>query len=256
MAAGPPLLLLPSALADRRMWTSLLPAFEARHRVLAPDLRGSGDEPYPEGEYSHVDDLVALLDGEGVDGVAVVGSSNGGRIAIDLALAHPQRVSALVLAAPALGGWAWSAEVEEYGACEDVLFEAQDIDAVIELNLDMWVVGRGRDAKDVDPGVRELVREMQRRSLHHALQAHAAEPYPTERALEPPAAGRLRELNMPILVVLGDLDVPDFAAIAERLRLEAGARVVEFEGVAHLPSLEQPERFAAVALDFLESVLA
>jgi pimeloyl-ACP methyl ester carboxylesterase len=252
MAYDLPLLLLPSAVADRRMWTALLPAFEARHRVLAPDLRGSGDEPYPEGEYSHVDDLVALLDREGVDRVAVVGASNGGRVAIDLALAHPDRIAALVLAAPGLGGWAWSDEVEAYGAREDELFEQRDLEGMIDLNLEMWVDGSARGPDDVDPGVRELVREMQRRSFEHVAQAYAEEPYPTERRLEPPAVERLGELRVPILVVLGALDVSDFAAIGERLGQEAGARVVEFENVAHLPSLEQPERFAALVLEFLD----
>jgi pimeloyl-ACP methyl ester carboxylesterase len=247
-----PLLLLHAGVADRRMWEPLLPLLEARHPVLAPDLRGFGDEPFPDGEFSHVDDLVALLDRAELERAAVVGASNGGRVAIDLTLAHPERVGALVLAAPALGGWEWSEEIDAYGEREDELFEAGDLDATVELNLATWVDGRGRRPGDVDPGLRSFVGEMQRRALDHAVPAFAAEPYPTERRIEPAAVGRLGELRVPVLVVLGGLDVPDFAAIGERLAAEAGARVVVFEDTAHLPSLEQPERFAALVLEFLD----
>ena len=219
--------------------------------MLAPDLRGFGDEPFPDGDYSYTDDLVELLDREEVEVASVVGASNGGRIAIDLALAHPERVSALVLAAPALGGWEWSQEVQAYGEREDALFEAGDLDATVELNLVMWVDGHGRSPGEVDAQVRELVGKMQRRALEHAAQAFAAEPCPVERRLQPPAIERLGELRVPILVVLGGRDVPDFAAIGKRLADEASARVEVFEDAAHLPSLEQPERFAGLVLEFV-----
>ena len=87
---------------------------------------------------------------------AVVGASDGGRVAIDLALERPDRVAALVLASPALGGWAWSQEVRSFGAAEDELLEAGKVDEAADLNVRTWVDGNGRGPDEVDGEVREL----------------------------------------------------------------------------------------------------
>src|SRR5206468_2255668 len=76
-----PLLLLHEGIADARMWEAN--DFGAR-RVLAPDLRGYGSRPLEPGPYSDVDDLVELLDDEGVERAALVGCSYGGRVALEL----------------------------------------------------------------------------------------------------------------------------------------------------------------------------
>src|SRR5262245_1533030 len=133
--AGAPLLLLHAGVADRRMWEPILPRLERDRRVLAPDLRGYGERPLPQGPFSHVDDLVELLDAQRVRRAAVVGASFGGGVALDLALEHQDRVAALVLAAPALAGWDWSQETRAFGGREDELLEAGDVDGAVELNL-------------------------------------------------------------------------------------------------------------------------
>jgi 3-oxoadipate enol-lactonase len=254
--ADTPLLLLHAGIADRRMWEPILPRLERARSVLAPDLSGYGERPLPDGEFSHVDDdALAALDGADVQRAAVVGASFGGRVAIDLALSHPDRVAALVLAAPALGGWDWSEETRIFGAREDELLESGDIDGAVELNLRTWVDGRGRTPGEVDAHMRASVGEMQRRAFDLLLQAYASEPHPQERELDPPAAQRLQELSMPTLVIVGDLDLPDFPAIAHAIADRAPhARVVEIAGMAHLPALERPELFAELVLAFLGEV--
>ena len=250
-----PLVLLHAAVADRRMWEPILPRLERSRRVLAPDGLGYGERPLPKGPYSRVDDVVALLDAEGIDKAAVVGASDGGRVAIDLALEHPDRVGAMVLASPALGGWGWSKDVRAFGAREDELLEAGDLDGATELNLRTWVDGRGREPGDVDPAVRELVGVMQRRAFEHMLEAYADEPHPEEHGPDVLANERLGELAMPILVLVGDLDQDDFGAIADRIRARAqNARLVRLDGVAHLPSMERPELFAELVLAYLDEL--
>ena len=253
--ARQPLLLLHAGVADSRMWDPIRPRLDRERRVLAPDLLGYGASPLPQGEYSDVDELVALLDRESVERTAVVGASFGGRIAIDLALSHPDRVAALVLAAPGLAGWDWSAETRAFGAEEDELLEQGDVDGAVELNVRTWVDGRSRGPDEVDPAVRSLVAVMQRRAFELLLPAYAAEPQPEERMLEPPAATRLGELAAPTLIVVGDLDMPDFPRIADRIAAEApNARVVTLNGVAHLPALERPELFGELVLAYLHEV--
>ena len=250
-----PLLLLHAGIADSGMWEPILPRLESPRRVLAPDLRGFGSRPLPKEEFSHVDDIVALLDAEGVERAAVVGASFGGQKSIDLALTHPDRVAALVLAAPALGGWEWSVETRAFSAEEEELLEAGQVEAAADLNVRTWVDGRGRGPEAVDGAIRELVREMQLQAFGHVLEAYAAEPYPEDRRLDPPAAARLAELAAPTLVIVGDLDMPDFPRIAARIADEAPqARVIEIAGVAHLPSLERPDLFAELVLAYLDEV--
>jgi 3-oxoadipate enol-lactonase len=250
-----PLLLLHAGIADSRMWKPILPRLESPRHVLAPDLRGFGTRPLAKEEFSHVDDVVALLDAEGVERAAVVGASMGGAVAIDLALSHPERVAALVLAAPALHGWDWSDETRAFSAKEDELFESGQVEAATDLNVRTWVDGRGRGPDEVDGVIRELVWEMQFQAFDHVLNAYSTEPHPEERRLDPPAAERLAELTPPTLVIVGDLDMPDFPRIAARIAEQAPrARVIEIAGVAHLPSLERPELFAELVLAYLEEL--
>jgi 3-oxoadipate enol-lactonase len=250
-----PLVLLHAGIADNRMWGPILPRLESARRVLAPDLRGYGTRPLEKEPFSYVDDVVALLDAEGIDRAVLVGASNGGRISINVALEHPDRMAALVLAAPALDGWAFSEETRAFGAQEDELLEIGRVDAAVDLNVRTWVDGRGRGPDDVDPGIRELVREMQALAFHHVLNAYSTEPHPEERGLDPPAADRLAELTPPTLIVVGDRDLPDFPRIAARIAEEArNARVIEISDVAHLISMERPELFAELVISYLDEI--
>jgi pimeloyl-ACP methyl ester carboxylesterase len=237
------------------MWDPIRPRLERARRVLSPDGLGYGERPLPKAEFSRVDDLVTLLDTSNIERAAVVAASDGGRVALDLALEHPERVAALVLAAPALGGWNWSQAVRDFGVEEDELLQAGRLDEAVDLNVRTWVDGRGREPDEVDGEVRELVRAMQRRAFEHLLEAYADEPHPQEHGPDVAAVDRLGELHAPTLVLVGELDLPDFPAIADRIAADAPrARVVSLNGVAHLPSLEKPELFAELVLAFLEEV--
>ena len=227
------------------MWAPQREALEgAGHRVLAPDLRGYGGRPLEPGPFSYVDDVRSLLEGP----AAVVGSSFGGRVAIDLALAAPELVERLVLVAPAVAGWELSDEVEAGWAQEEDALARGDLAAATESNLRLWL-DRGRAPGELDPQVRELVREMVRRSFELQLPVGDAA---TPTWAEPSALERLEAVLAPTLVVVGELDVPDFRAIAEHVAGRVpGARLEVVPGAAHLPSLERPDLFNRLLLDFL-----
>src|SRR5205807_6862604 len=86
--------------------------FARHYRVIRYDVRGYGRSETPTRPYSDVKDLLALLDGLGVEKAHLVGLSLGGRIAIDFALQHPDRVRSLVAVGPGLSGYEWSDEAE------------------------------------------------------------------------------------------------------------------------------------------------
>ena len=92
---GQPLLLLHGWPQDGRMWEPLIGDLSERYRVLVPDLRGFGNSEAPRGDYSKhslAEDVLALLDAEGIERVTIVGHDWGGWIAWLLALEHPERV--------------------------------------------------------------------------------------------------------------------------------------------------------------------
>lgn len=244
---GQPLLLIHAGVADSRMWDDQFGDFAGHYRVIRYDLRGFGRTLMPGGVYAGYEDAAGLLDFLGVTRAHVVGISFGGRVALDFALAYPERVMALVLGAPSVGGQRPPAEVLRFAEAEDAALEQGDLEAATELNLRMWVDGPYRTPDQVDAAVRQRVGEMQR----HAFTIPEPEDA-EERPLAPPAIERLAEVRAPTLVLVGDQDIPDKVMVAERLAAEIpGARKAVIPGVAHMVSMEKPAVFGQLVLDFL-----
>ena len=239
-------------MGDRRLWDGQVEALAESRLVVRPDLRGHGESPLPGGPFSYVDDLRALLDHLEVAEASLVGNSFGGRVAIDLALAHPERVPALLLVAPALTGWEGSPALEALDEEEDALLDAGKFDEAVALNVRTWLDGQNRGPAPAPPELRERLVAMQRSAFETILAAYEAPAPPGPVAWsEPPARTRLGEITAPTLVVTGRHDLQDFRAIGELLTRE----IPRAEGItmdtAHLPALEAPDEFNRIALDFL-----
>ncbi|MEH1169588.1 alpha/beta hydrolase [Micromonospora sp. CPCC 205539] len=247
--AGSPVVLLHAGIADRRMWRGQLPALAARHRVIVPDLRGYGDSDLPSTPFAHHDDVAGLLDALDLPQAALVGCSFGGSVAIDTALAHPSRVSALALFGTALGGNEWSDETNDLW--DDLVGEVDpdDFAAGAAGEVRFWVVGPGRQPADVDPGLLAFAQELDERALAAEKALGAVEVID----LTPPAIGRLGELRVPVLATAGAADVPDISRIADRIAAEVpgAVRLPNVPDAAHLLPLERPEAVNAALLDFL-----
>ena len=164
------------------MWEPQVEVLRAAgYRVLAPDLRGFGErelEPVP---FSHVRDVEALLDGP----TAVIGNSQGGRVALELAVLRPELVERLVLIAPGLPRWEWSEETRAGWAEEEAAVERGDFTAAAEATLRLWVDGPRRSPDAVDADVRSAVGAMVLRSYElqqHAWEAGTEEEEPTLRS--------------------------------------------------------------------------
>ncbi|MFF5975921.1 alpha/beta fold hydrolase [Streptomyces sp. NPDC012769] len=236
-------LLLHSGVCDRRMWEGQFHALaEAGHRVVRCDLRGFGDTPV-DGPHVHADDVAALLDGLGVERAALVGSSFGGEVALEFAARHPGRATALaLLCAAAPVELEPSDGLRAFFTREEELIEADDLDAAVDLNVDLWL------GPDAGAPARELVRRMQRR----AFELQLAAPEEFEAAPAGLTEAGLAAIDVPALVVSGAHDVPDFRFIATRLAaLLPDVREVALDWAGHLPALERPEETARLLADFL-----
>ncbi|WP_231685985.1 alpha/beta fold hydrolase [Arthrobacter sp. ZBG10] len=123
---GTPLLLLHAWGESRKSFDRLIPQLTGC-RTYAPHLRGQGDADKPLSGYSltkQAEDAAAILDALELPHAAVVGSSSCGYVAQQLALAHPQRVTALVLVGSPLSLQGRPAVADEVDALTDPLDEA------------------------------------------------------------------------------------------------------------------------------------
>ncbi|MGW1936002.1 alpha/beta fold hydrolase [Streptomyces goshikiensis] len=239
-ANGPAVLLLHSSVCDRRMWEpQWAPLAEAGFRVVRADFRTCGESPAAEAPYSDAGDVLALMDRLGIERAAFVGSSYGGRIALQLAALHPDRVRSLALLCPALPAQRRGPALLAFNAAEDALLEAGDLEGAAELNARQWL------GPDADAAAHALVWAMQLGNLRGALAASG------EHELPEPSVN-LTALTVPVLAVGGAHDIPDFRDVpAELASLVPGALHVELPWAGHLPSLERPAQTTRLLLDFL-----
>lgn len=248
--AGPEIVLLHEGICDSRMWDQQWDDYARSHRLLRLDFRGFGRSPLEPGPFASARDVLDLMEQHGFEHAAVVGVSMGGRVALEVALAAPERVAGLVLVGSGLPGHDWSDEMKSAWEEEEAAALAGDLDKAVDITLRTWVAGPGRSLDDVDPDVRSRVAEMQRRIYELQLAAGEDE----EELLVEDVADRLAEIKAPTLVLVGEEDVPDMHAIADRLAREIpNARFEKIANTAHVPSMERPEEFDRLVLDFLES---
>jgi 3-oxoadipate enol-lactonase len=249
--AGDPVVLVAQAECDRRAWRHQIPELEREFTVIRYDQRGQGESTWGRGgAFSYVDDLSVLLDHLGLERAALVGASLGGRVCLELAVTHPERVTHLALLGSGLADWDFSQRVRTYWAAEEEAYEARDFERAIDLGLEIWVDGPNRGPDAVREEVRELVREMNRRSYRIPI----PDPEPVPARLDPPASVRLGEVRAPTLVVVGEEDVEDMQQIADVLAREIpNARKVVLADTAHMIQLERPDDVSRLLVEFLRT---
>jgi 3-oxoadipate enol-lactonase len=244
--AGPrddlPVVLLHAGIADRRMWQPQWSALSAERDAVRLDLRGFGESTQrPVGALSAVDDVIDTLSSLDIGRCHLVGASFGAGVAVEVALTRAEQVGSLALIGP---GGSLIAEVtpdlEAFVDAERSALARDDLDGAVEANLAWWVDGPRREVGKVDPAVRDLVGQMQRRAFELTADWDDVE----EDDLDPPALERLGEIQAPTLVLVGGLDLDAIRDAAQRVTEGIpGARRVDWPDTAHLPSMERPDDF-------------
>ncbi len=250
--SGHPLLLIHGGLGSLRMWDAQVPAFARHYRVIRFDSRGFGRTETEDVEFSDRADAAAVLDHVGARSAFLIGQSRGGMIALDFILEYPDRADALISVASGVGGY--SAELPEGRTAPafdemERLWEAKKWADLAELETKVWVDGWGQPPTRVDPDVRRTVYDWI--LTNYRAEKIEGKPQP----LVPPAAQRLADVLVPALVMVGGADEARGVVAGRHLAASvSGARLIEFEGVAHMIQLEEPERFERLVLGFLEEV--
>ncbi len=237
--AGPPVVLIHAFSMDRRMWDDQVAALRDEFRVIRYDLRGHGQSAPPSGPYTGYGDLLELLDHLGIQRASLVGLSAGAELAINFAIAHPDRVDRLVLASPGLGGYAVP-PLDWFGPVGQALGAGN-----VQLAAERWAATPIMALK-VNAAAAAQVRAMVVDNA--ALWTYQR----TEQPLAPPAIGRLGEIRAPTLVAVGTADLPHILDVGQLLVAGIpGARRVRLEGAGHLVNLDLPGRFNAELREFL-----
>lgn len=236
---GDPVVLLHAFNVDRRMWQPQIAEYEKRFRVVRYDLRGHDRSAAPERRYAPYEDLREVLDTLKIDRATLVGLSAGSTIALNFALAYPDRVARLVLASPGLGGYVvpplpWTASPFQAAAAGDPRTAAK-------LWADTPIMALRRNAAEAD-WLRAVVADNWRLWTYRR----------DEEPLTPPAISRLEHVRIPVLLVTGDQDLPHIREIADLIATGVpGSCQVVIPGAGHIVNIDDPAGFNAALSAFL-----
>ncbi len=237
---GPPVVLIHGSNLDRRLWDAESAALAPRFRVIRFDLRAHGASDDITGPWSFVADLAEVMDAARAPRAALVGLSAGGQVALEFALAHPDRVTRLVLAAPGVRGLRMTSIPLWMEVMMDRL-RAGDAEGAARTLADSPVM-------QVPAGRQDAVRAMVLENARLFRQNPAL-----ERPEVPDALARLGAVPVPTLILTGALDSPDLRRAADTLAagIPNATRVV-VPDAGHLLNLWAPETFLAELFAFLE----
>ena len=236
--AGPPLLLIHGLGYARWGWEPVVEPLSRSFDVILFDNRGIGESDGPAGPYTAAQmagDAVQVLDEAGVEHAHVLGTSLGGMVAQELALAHPERVDKLVLACTTAGG------AESFPMPEQTVRLLQNGASLREFV---------ENALAPNPSTEIVERILRHReATAQPLEAWAAQ---AAAGMGFDAFGRIDGIHAPTLILHGTedavVDSRNTALLEARI---PDARVELFPGTGHLFFWEQPDRFVAAVEEFL-----
>jgi len=248
---GIPVVFLHSGVTDRRMWDEQMREVAAEgYHVISYDRRGYGETETEDVPFNHLVDLETVLDRLSVHAAIFVGSSMGGGLAIDFALEHPERTIALLLMGTAVTGaegYEADDEVQQLEEAFEYARERGSIGTANRIQAHEWLDGPYGEAGRVTGPVRDLFLAMNEIHLNH--------PELTQQERPEPAYHNVHVITAPTLLVVGELDCSDIIAIHEDLSEEIeSAFAMVIEDTAHFPSLERPDLFNPILLEYLEAV--
>jgi 2-succinyl-6-hydroxy-2,4-cyclohexadiene-1-carboxylate synthase len=249
---GAPLMLLHGFTGSGRSMAGVADALAAEFETLAPDLPGHGRSVGPAVPHQYdfetaLDDLVATLHAAGHRRAHWLGYSMGARLALGVAVRHPDSVASLVL----LAGRAGIADPVERATrrAADEALAARIETRGIEAFVDEWLA-QPLFASLARLGPEFLAAERGARLANDA-RGLAACLRGLGPAAQPPLFDELGRVRVPVLLVAGALDERFVALAHELARRLPCAEVREIPGAGHAAHLEQPAAFAAAVRDFL-----
>jgi pimeloyl-ACP methyl ester carboxylesterase len=247
--AGRPALLIHGHTLDRRVWDWIAPALgRAGLRLIRPDLRGHGRSTRPDRGYHwshHAADMMAVLDAAGVDRAEVVGYSLGGGVALEMALAQPERVGSLTLLSPVLPDRPFE---EAFFANLREVARVIRADGVAAAMRGPWLESPLWAGSAIDPRTRQKLDGI-------VAEFPGAEYLATERdhvERDWTVPDRLGEIAVSTLVMVGENEMAGFRGFAEEIASGVpDARLEVLSDLGHVHLLQAPDRVARKIVEHL-----
>ena len=232
-----PLVFLHGVGSDKSVWHPQLRHFGRERRTIAFDYPGYGDsDPAPTGTTrdDYASAIMSAMHELGIDRAHICGLSLGGVVAIALHHAAPERCASLILADT------FAVHPEGRAICERSLAGSESLGAMAEARVDILI------AQPADPEVRREAVETMSRIDPAAYRIGAEAVWLADQRQ------RVRDIDVPTLVVVGDRDLvtpPELSS--ELFDLIPNARMQVIRGAGHLGNLEKPEDFNRLVGDFV-----
>ena len=241
-----PLLLVAGFDSDSSTWAAMMPLLVEQYQMLRFDNRGIGQSSAPDSSYSikqMAADAAALLDYLSISQVNVAGSSMGGQIAQELALAHPEKIKSLIILS------SWASRDDKFNSLIEMFGDlAQKLEGTLYQKVLLpWVFS---DAFYSTPGAMEqlinLIENQPFPPTPHVL-------YHQSRAiLSSDTSDRLADIHCPTIVVVGKEDLLTPIKFSQQLAQgipKAELAILEHGGHAFV--VESADAVVKVMLDFL-----
>lgn len=256
---GPLLVLVHGIAGTSATWDSVIPWLAERYTVIAPDLLGHGESSKPEGDYSlgaYANGIRDLLEALGHDRSTLVGHSLGGGVALQYAYQFPERCERLVLVSS--GGLGRELHpllrAAALPGAEVVLpwlsvAGERSVGRLVH-KLGTWGVRASADLEETWRSFVSLVDPGARRAFIHTVRGiidlHGQRVSANDRLY--------LASELPTLIVWGAKDplIPVLHAREAHERIP-GSRLEVFPEAGHFPYRDDPRRFVATLVDFLDT---
>lgn len=247
LGKGKPLILVHAGFSDRRDWMHQISDFGKEYNTIAYDQRGSGNSSVIKTGFSPADDLKAIMDYLKIEKTSLVGHSIGGTIALDFALQHPEKVSALILVASGLNGYSWS---KEYMELMNAIWSVPQPEEMTKqfLSAPFYAVSMS------EPTIKSDIETITKENFQKVLKWETFDIRDVHWYF-PDSISKLKELKVPTLVIYGDKDSEDIKQIAQLFNKSIrNVKITQIKNTDHLLNFEKPNELNKLVLDFLSDI--
>jgi 3-oxoadipate enol-lactonase len=242
-ADRPWITLLHGAATNLHLWDAQVAPLERQFHILRIDVRGHGKSTADvvANSFDHlVADVIAVWDALGIKKSTVMGLSLGGMTGFGIAIGHPDRIERLIAAdcradAPDFFAKSWVTRLQ--------VLKEKGIEGIAEVTVPMWMAQAAKEGRtDILDGARAMIMTTNAPGYVSVATPLMALDYKKD----------LHKIRCPTLLIVGSLDGPHPDEMRQMAGLIPGAKYAVVENAGHLSCFDQPERFNAALLAYLD----
>lgn len=245
---GEPVIFVHGHTLDRRMWDSQVELLKDKYHIIVPDMRGYGlsSDPTDGYQFTHADDILALMDSLGIEKAHIVGLSMGGYAAGDIIALHPERLLSCVMVSgePCVftGPSHPRTEKEKEQQRINIRSVKKDVNAYKRRRINSLMLScHPNNREKIKESVSQQITEWRAWSALHVTGRvyYGTDGWTSLRRNRP---------NVPAIIIYGEMEKSDCRALEY---LPNGKKVV-IENCGHMVNMEKPEEFNTILTEWLE----